>query len=180
MPGTITVSPTSFTNQGILQAGNGATLALGAAWTNADGGTISANAATLVLGDIEGKNAWHNAGTMAATDSTVSLAGSFTQADLGDFPRTGGVVNLAGTLTRGLALDAATGSWFLNGGTVQGGRYSARDGAGLVFTGSGILDGLTAGSDLDLAAGTWTSAMVRNGLTLDGVTVRLGDAASSD
>src|SRR5205085_361217 len=96
--------------------------------------------------------------------------------------RTGATVNLVGTLDNtgaALALDAATGSWNLAGGIVQGGMYTATGGAELIFTSSGgTLDGLTANSDLDLATNNAAQVHVVNGLTLN-ATAWLGNAAGS-
>jgi hypothetical protein len=81
-----------------------------------------------------------NGGSISASNSTVNLEGSLTLAQLGSFDRSGGTVNLKGTLdnTGGtLALDAATGSWNLAGGTIQGGTVSATGGAKLVATNLG-------------------------------------------
>ena len=146
-------------------------------WTNAS--TITATGATLNLGD--GSNGWTNTGTIHATDSTVNLGGAWTLAGLGTFNRTGGTVNLTGTLdnTGGtLALDAATGSWNLLGGTIKGGTITMSGGAQLVATGSGgTLDGVTLNGDLDLTA-QYASLTVTNGLVLNG-TATIGVTAAT-
>ena len=54
---------------------------------------ITAASAALNLGDSN--NAWSNAGTIDAANSTVNLGGSLTQAGLGTFSRAGSTVNLA-------------------------------------------------------------------------------------
>src|SRR5207249_1535264 len=98
-------------------------------------GQISATAGTLSF-----SGGWSNSGTITAANSTVNLGGTFTVAGLGSFSRSGGAVNLTGTLANAgatLALSAATGSWNLLGGTVQGGTVSVTGGAMLVGTGSG-------------------------------------------
>ena len=80
-------------------------------------------------------------------------------------------MNLTGTLDNtgtALALDAASGSWNLLGGTLKNGTLSASDGSKLIFTTSGgTLDGVTANSDLDLTANS-TGVTIVNGLTLNG------------
>ncbi|HET6878951.1 MAG TPA: PA14 domain-containing protein, partial [Pirellulales bacterium] len=104
--GNITVSAsgglTSFTNEGAISAINGNTLEIGGVWTNAAGGTITANAARLRLGDqgTGSTEEWTNAGTISATNaSTVDLGGVFTMDDLGSFSRSSDTtVNLIGTL----------------------------------------------------------------------------------
>ncbi|MCY2990994.1 MAG: malectin domain-containing carbohydrate-binding protein [Planctomycetota bacterium] len=179
--GTITIAPNTFRNDGALRAENGGTLSLEGVWTNAAAGIITATGATLNLGGYS-SNAWSNLGTITATDSTVNLGGLFKFVDLGTFQRSRSTVNLTGTLDNTgttLALDATTGSWNVEGGTVKGGTYVASDGAGLVFTyNSGTLDGVTVNSDLDLATNSETYVYVVNGLTLN-ATARLGNAVGS-
>jgi hypothetical protein len=172
---------TNYTvNQG-LAAAAGQTLTLGGTWSNAAGSTIAASGATLNLGNAS--NAWSNQGTIAATTSIVNLGGSFSAASLAGFQRNGGTVNLSGTLDEtgaGLELDATTGSWNLTGGTLKNGTYSAADGAELFFTSrGGTLDGVTANSDLDLASNSGAAATIKDGLTLDNVTVRLGNTTGT-
>jgi hypothetical protein len=75
-----------------------------------------------------------------------------------------------------LDLIASSGPWNLLGGTLTGGISVS----GLVFTTSGgVLDGVTAQGDLDLTQDYGVFANVRNGLTLDGSTVRLRDTGAS-
>ncbi len=81
---------------------------------------------TLNLGNSS--SLWSDTGTINTTNTTVNLGGSFTAAGLGTFNRTGGVVNLTGKLdasASGLALNAATGSWNIAGGTPKGGTFTA-------------------------------------------------------
>ena len=68
---------------------------------------------------------------------TLNLGGSFTTAGLNlpAFTRSGGTVNLTGTLNNAaatLTLNAATGSWNLEGGTLSGGTLE-QSGASLVI-----------------------------------------------
>jgi hypothetical protein len=103
--GTVVLAGASFTNQGTLQASGGGTLNLLA-------------------------TAWSNSGLISETDSTLNLGSSFSTADLGNYSRSGGTINLTGTLNNSgstLALDDATGSWNLAGGTIQG-RHGQRHG----------------------------------------------------
>ena len=111
--GTITINPSIFTNQGTTQATAG-TLTLAGAWSN--GATVGVSGG-----------------------GTLNLGGSFTTADVATFSRNGGTVNLTGTLDNTgttLALNAATGSWNLVGGTLKNGTLSESGGAELVFTNS--------------------------------------------
>ena len=182
--GTITIHPGAFTNQGILGANNGGTLSVRGVWTNA--ATITATGGgTLDLGDqsASSTNAWTNTGTITATDSTINLGGLLTLAALGTLSRPDTMMNLTGTLLNAggtFALDAATGSWNLAGGTLRGGNLTETEGAELVFTAAGgMLDGVTADNDLDLAANAGANVHVVNGLTLSNVTVWLGNSAGT-
>ncbi|MCE9591901.1 MAG: Ig-like domain-containing protein [Planctomycetes bacterium] len=161
IPGTGTT-----TNAGSMLATNGGSLRVDAL-RNQAGKTVTATASTLRL-----EGAWDNDGTISLTNSTLNLGGTFANADIGTLNRTGGAVNLTGVLTNTgatLALDAATGSWNLAGGTIAGGTVSATGGAALTATTSGgTLDGVILSADLNL---TTASALVTvtNGLTLNGV-----------
>ena len=187
VPGqTLTISPLggTFANQGMLEAPGGTldvnnlTGNVGDAAASGGGGldldgtytndqTLSVTNATLTL-----QGGWVNTGTLETTDSTVNLGGNFTLADMEVFSRVGGTVSLTGTLdNRGtnLVLDAVTGGWILNGGTIVGGMVATMDGAVLEVTSNinNRLDGVTLDGDLNLLA---SSARVRiaNGLTLNG------------
>ena len=114
-------------NNGTLQATNGGSLSIGDLTQTT--GTVSVTASALTL-----FNSIANSGTITATNSSVNLNGTFTQAGLGTFNRPGSIVDLSGTLTGGLTLNASTGSWFLHAGTVMGGTISESGGAELAFT----------------------------------------------
>ena len=116
----------------------------------------------------------------------MSLGGSFSLAALGTFNYTAGTVNLTGTLNNAgntLTLNAASGSWNLVGGTVNGGTVSESGGAELVPTNSGgTLSGVTMNGPLDLGgsgANTAPQVNVTNGLTLNNSTIYVGNAAGS-
>ena len=178
----LTLNGANYVNNLGLSAPAGTTLALDGTWVNPAGQTITATGATLDLGDQSSSstNAWSNAGTINATDSTVNLGGSITQASVGTLNRIGGTVNITGTLTGGLSVDNTTGSWNLAGGTIAGGTVSGTGGAELVLTGSGgTLDGVTIGSGT-VVDGTqnYCGAMILDGLTLDG-TLNLGASDGS-
>ena len=131
----LSVWPLSFSNAGTLEALGGATLAIGSAgtsWANLNGGLVFADSATLTM-----SGAWNNTGTIDTVDSTVNLGGTFATPDLGVFQRTGGTVNLTGMLDNTghvLMLDAQTGTWQLNGGTISGGALDFANGEILLFT----------------------------------------------
>jgi Malectin domain len=194
--GTITMNfqvnqadPSSFINEGALEVSDGETLSIQGPWTNASGATISATGATLDLDDqLNGStNAWSNAGTINVNNCTLNLGGLFTLPGMGNFNQSANTVNLIGTLDNTgttLALSPATGSWILDGGTLENGTLTETDGAELVFTTSGTLDGVTVDGNLDLAAssggqaGQAAAADVVNGLVLNG-TAYIGNAAGT-
>jgi RHS repeat-associated protein len=188
-------SGTSWTNAsgGIFQADGGSTLSIGgtsgapgtgATGINAAGGVLqAAGGSTLTLG-----TAWSNAGTIVVTNSTLNLWGSFTTAGLGSYTPTGSTINLTGTLDNTgatLILDAATGSWNLVGGTLDGGALATLDGTSLASSVyGGTLEGLTLGAtvsgqaqpgNMSVATG---DATVTGGLTLTNGSVVQIDAVS--
>ena len=115
-----------FTNEGTLEASNGGHLNL----TNLQvtSGTVNVRPDSTL--SVAGT--WSNTGTITSDGGTVNLGGTFTLSTLGTFQRTGGGVNLRGLLDNTgttLALNAATGSWHLRGGTVRGGTVVETDGA---------------------------------------------------
>src|SRR5207244_1589612 len=83
----LSVTGTSYTVDQGLAATTGETVSLNGGWSNGLGSTISAGGATLNLGNSN--NAWSNAGTITATNSTVNLGGLFTVPGLGTFNRSG-------------------------------------------------------------------------------------------
>jgi hypothetical protein len=167
---TLNIQPSStgsFSNSGVMEARNGGSLTVGGGSGWSSSGTITADAATVSF-----STAWSNSGTISSqNNSTVNLGGSFTRSGLGTFNRSGGIVNLTGTLNNSgaeLTLDAASGSWRLLGGTINGGTINFADGQTLVTTTTGgTLSGVTFNGDLTLSQ---TDAFVRvsNGLTLNG------------
>jgi len=182
--GTILALAGSYSVNDDLTATAGQTLRLYGAWTNES--TVTATSATLALGDFtSSSNVWSNDGTVTAANSTVNLGGLFTLAGMGTFNHTNDTINLVGTLnnTGTLALDPATGSWNLVGGTVQGGIVSESGGAELFFTSSGgSLSGVTFNGNMDLTHGRGEVASdyadIENDLTLNG-TAYLGNAAGT-
>ena len=71
--------------------------------TNQAGGTITANAGTINLGN--GPTTWSNLGTLQASNGgTINLGGTFTTADLGGtINGTGGSLNITGSLNNASA-----------------------------------------------------------------------------
>ena len=67
---------------------------------------------------------WSSSGTLAQSGGTLYLGGNFSLADWGSVSGTNGTIYLSGTLSNTnttLTLDAASGSWVLQGGAVYGG-----------------------------------------------------------
>ena len=158
-------------NDGTIQAINGGTIA-GVGLINSPGQTITVNASTLSL-----SSTWSNQGTIVSTNSTLNLAGNFTRATLGNFVRTDGTVNITGTLSGGLNLDAANGSWTLDGGTINGGTVNTSGGSQLVLGNlRGTLAGVTINGNVD-AAQQSAQARFTGGLVLNG-TMTMGNSAA--
>ena len=132
--GTILLGSTngSVTNQGSVEVINGASLTI-TDLVNQSGATVTATGSTLTLG-----GSLSNLGTITVTNSTVNLAGNFSQADLGTFNRSGGTVNVTGNVNGNLTLDATTGSWnFLSGGSLSDGTLTQNDGVTAGFAATG-------------------------------------------
>jgi uncharacterized repeat protein (TIGR03803 family) len=188
--------PTTFVNHGMLAASNGGQLSVGALVGNLgqvspiDGGGLTLNGTytnnlTLDLASnavltLDGN--WVNTGVIGATNATVNLGGSFSVAAVGVLNRSGGTVNLTGLLNNTnttLTLNAASGSWVLNGGTVAGGTISESGGAELIV-GSGTLEGVTVNGTVDVGSTIGTAVLnVLDGLTLNG-TMLVGNPTNSN
>ncbi len=163
-PTGLMLRPTDFENVGTIECKNGGSVMFLEGNSRNSGQINLSGGAKLTL-----QGAWHNAGTINQTDSTVILGGTFTMADLGTVNRTGGTTTLIGVLDLGggtLALDAATGSWQIEGGTLKNGTLTQADGAKLTFSrnGQNTLDKIHVEGDLESNGGI----VVRNGLTLTG------------
>jgi len=151
-----------FVNQGSMQAVDGGAIS-GIGLVNSPGATIQLTSGTLSL-----SGNWSNSGTITATNSTVNLAGTFTRARLGTFVRSGGTVNIQGTLTGGLNLDSANGSWTVDGGTIQGAAVNTSGGSELVLSKfGGTLAGVTINGNVD-ATHQSAQATITGGLVLNG------------
>ena len=135
----LTINPDVFTNEGTVRAINGATLSINSSsWSNPTG-TLSVNASTLNLG------------------------GTFTSP--GAISRIGGTVNITGLWNNTgntYTLDASTGNFQLNAGTIRGGTINQSGGA-LTFAGNGanILDAVALNGTMQLLSGGF--ARLQNG-----------------
>ena len=173
---TITLTGDAWTSSGLIDAVADGNLTLqGNGWSST--GTISiAGGGNLAL-----NGSWVNQGAVTMDASNVFLGGDFTLMTLGSFTRSGGTVFLTGNLQNAgqtLALDAATGSWNLDGGSIVGGTVTGADGAGLALANldTGTLDGVVLNADL--TQGDRSRLIVLNGLELGG-TLTLNTAQNS-
>ena len=153
---TLTISPSTFTNNGILAVADGRLLFNTGILTSL--GRFQVSGGTLSLG-----------GTFNTTGFDSSLSS-----------RTGGVVEIVGNLLntgRSIVLDSHTGSWNVSGGTITGGQVNLNDGTsisvanaansilGTVFTGDIFV--LPTG-DLTIGAGTrFVTAHLRGNVNID-------------
>jgi hypothetical protein len=179
--GTIIVRGPTVLNQGQLLAGPGTLQVIGLrgdvgnASVSAGGhlnvdGIYTNNLALPVNGGTLTLNGdWFNGGSLQLTNTTLNLAGTFGLGDLGTITRIGGTVQVTGTLNGDggtLSLDATTGNWNVNGGTLRQLVVNASGGAVLVGV-SGTLDAVTVNGNLDILNG---GLNLVNGLVLNGVT----------
>ena len=175
--GTISIQAQPFINEALAQGTNGGSLTINVLQNNPGATLIMNGAGSLSLSGV-----WTNAGAINATNVTVNLGGDFTLADLGAFTRSGGTVNLTGVLTNTgttLVLNAASGSWVLDGGTVLGGTITTAVPATLVVN-NGTFNGVTVVGTLDVGNSVNAAALtVTNGLVLNG-TALVGNPTNSD
>ncbi|MFZ4537116.1 filamentous hemagglutinin N-terminal domain-containing protein [Propionivibrio sp.] len=169
----------TLTNNGTIKATAGGTLTIASgSWVNtgsvqADGGS------TLTLAPIT----WTSSGNLQATaDSTLNLGGSFSRGAISTLQHTGGTTRLIGTLDNSggtLTLNDSMGSFDIaSGGTLVGGALAVAAGSTSKYTATGgTLDGVTLNSDFLVKASN--SLTVRNGLTLNGSTLNLGDGTTT-
>lgn len=121
---------------------------------------------------------WGNAGTISlGSGGTLNLGGTFSAATMGTVVRTGGTVNLTGTFHNAgsvFDLNAATGSWNLQGGTIKGGEIRASEGSALSVTAqqSGTIIGTLLGANVTVASGA-TLGTSNTDLLLDGAVIKL-------
>ena len=174
-------------NEGNLAVSNFDTMTVsaggtsGSAWTNT--GDISAVTGGILGLDLTGSlDGWDSTGTLSANNATVDLGGQFTQADLGEFTfNSGTVVNITGTLTGGLDLSSAGGSWYLSGGTIQGGTITTGEKA--LTADGGTLNGVTLQGNVEIGPTSGATLTVIDGLTLNNfatIIIDGSDAVSGD
>jgi hypothetical protein len=187
----------AFTNNGTLSNANASGFSINAAttWTNnapvsLTGGTHTFgnlnNTSTLAYTDanVSANGTVNNtgSGSLAVNNTTITFSGPLTPAVLTSLIRTGGTVNIATTLDLGgssQTLNAATGDWRLNGGTIRNGTLNLSGGS-LLFDGScsNRLANLTINGQIALSGST-TSRFIWNSVTLNGGVTQTGSAALS-
>jgi len=174
---TLTISPTTFTNNGTLRVTAGTLSLTPTSWSNGSTGAIQAQGGTL---SISGTNLNNTGALSIAAGTTLTLGGNVTTASLGTFTRAAGsTVNLTGTLTNSGTLDIGSNGAFGAGGlssltgTIVGGTLVNTDATPNFYSSSGTLDGVTLGSNLNFATnGSYT--IIKNSLLLtNGITVNL-------
>ncbi|MBX9624960.1 MAG: PKD domain-containing protein, partial [Gemmataceae bacterium] len=192
--GTMSVNPGSGgRNEGVIETTVPGTLQVSninnGPWTNAAGGTISASGGALVniglnTSVLATPDTWTNLGIISVAAGTrLDLYGQLTQAKIGTLVQDPtSLVNLAGgTLTGGLTLSDATGSYRLAGMTIQGGTYSVAPGstaALLPTVNGGTLDGVTIDAPLDLSVVNNASVTLAGNVVLNSV-VSIGSPAAN-
>jgi hypothetical protein len=162
---TLRVQPTTFTNQGTLQAVNGgilqvynATGGIGTAQAIGAGSSIVfsttdsspySNEGTLTLsagGSATFNGNWSNTGVInIGAGSTLNLGGTFPSSAIGTINNSG-LVSFTGTVNNSSATLAINGTWGINGGTINGGTVDF--GAGGTLLASGNNSSLTGGVTL--------------------------------
>jgi len=133
---TLLFNNSNVTNNAAIQLLNGAVDISPTNFTNAMTGSITAASGTT----LSFTSTWSNFGVITSSGATVNLGGTFTIDMVGAFNRTGGSVNLTGTFNNTgntFTFNAATGSWNLVAGTVNGGAVVFSGANRLVFTSNG-------------------------------------------
>ena len=164
----------TWSHDGTIAAAN-STIALGGDWTNS--GLVTVDGGSLSL-----SGSWANTGVLDVTSATVAFGGAFSVSDLDGFQRTGGVVTVTGSLDLAqerLGLDAATGSWNLDGATIRDGSLAVADGATFDVAGNFTLRDVVLDGSVTLEIPNGQTVTVANDLTLAGATVRLQSTGST-
>jgi hypothetical protein len=165
--GTLTIEPTTFTNNGAIDISNGDAVTIEPTnFTNAAAGVISVGANSTL--SLTPGGSWSNEGSITlASGSSLYLGGSFTLAGLGTLTNSGGAVYIEGTFNNaGGTLNGTNvlGQAVLDGGTVQGGTATP---AGLVLSSSGgTLSGVTYDGTLNLS-GNYDSVDLASGTAVN-------------
>jgi hypothetical protein len=158
-------------NAGVLQLGYYANDSV----QNLSGGTITANNATIFIGN--NLSSFTNAGTLLATNNgTLVIGGALHTSDLGGSisATLGGILDLAGTLNNTSAVLAApaAGVYTLDGGTITGGTVAS---GALTFGGyDGTLDGVAMTGNFAVPNSSSGFFTAKNNTTFSGGTMTFG------
>lgn len=130
----VTVGGRRLTNGGTIEASTASVVINPSNWTNS-GTLIVGGSATLFT-----SGSWSHSGAIRVNGGTLSLGGNFPAAGLtSNFARVGGFVEITPGLVNNsghtLAMNAITGDWRLNGGTISGGTITESAGARFIFDG---------------------------------------------
>jgi Ca2+-binding RTX toxin-like protein len=182
----LVIQTSNFTNEGTIRSESAALTINSSQFTNAAGSQIITTGGTLSMNGASTSMVWSNLGLIQVTGTTVSLGGTFTQANLGNFQRDAaqpGIVSLTGILDGNLALGSNTGSWRMSGsGRVRNGTLTIDPSVSLTVT-SGTLDNATvpSGTDVNVAGNglNITNGLVLNGRILLGTSDSFGNLGSS-
>lgn len=121
-----------FTNHGLVQVTAGNRIIIGARqWSNT--GTLEVLGGEMRLAGV----GWVNDGTIRLLNGQLTFDGPFTTAGLGNLERTGGTVVMRRTARLDntdavFTLDASTGSWRSDGGTIEHGTVRLIEGATII------------------------------------------------
>ena len=128
--------------------------------------------------EVQGQR-WANEGTLRASGGKLTLGGTFpTPTVNGAVELVSGTIEYTGTVENtgnSFVFNNTTGDFVLQNGTVIGGSIRTEEGAGFVIgrgrSARGTLDNVTL--EADLVVEPFSTAQVRNGLTLNGSAVKL-------
>jgi hypothetical protein len=145
-----------------------------------DGTAEVLNDAQLTFGD-SGGSAWNGTGTVAVLKGTFNLDGQFGPITTTITSGVDGIVRVTGNgnlQSSALTLNAVTGSWTLDGGTLRNGILNLVEGSSLrLGKDGGVLEQMTVNGNLALDSGGSGILNFRNGLALNG-TLLLGTSRS--
>jgi hypothetical protein len=176
--------------QGTIGADSGGSITINPSQSWENSGTITANYTGATTGGtihLQGGPNWVNRNVIrtGVGNSTVDLESTTTTANLGlisGVGSTGGGVHIFATIDNTghtLQLNAATGGWLLETGTIQRGTVETSDGARLDedYGNTGHLDGVILNGSMTILAG---AVQVMNGLTVNGLITLYSGTQASD
>jgi hypothetical protein len=165
----LTFTSSSFVNNGTISASGGGMLQfLDASFTNKGQITLSGTT-QLTIG--KAGSSWSNSGgTLSLSGGVLLLDGNFTTANMGSITGSGGALKILGNVDNsGGNLSAGAASAFTSltlFGSIKNGFINGPGGNGIVMAG-GTLDGVSLAGNLDLSA-SGASGTILHGITLAG------------